>query len=204
MNSRQLAADRSGAILASSLPYSVLLREHTRTAHRACERAMDLGAALNSHGAYRSLLRRMQTGYMLLAADTCVYDGERLLNRPGSIAADLMRLAHDLESEPADASLAAEHLLVTETDAIGAQYVLAGSRLGGRVIVKTIMAKLPGARVSFFTGDDGDEAQTWCAFQRQLDELGRSGQHDYALVLRGAARTFALIAQALSGCLQCQ
>jgi len=196
-------ASRLDDIVALTLPYSVLLREHTRKAHQACEAAIDLAAALTGLGAYHELLRRMRAAYLLLAADNRLREGELLLGRPGSIAADLARLAHDLEEQPTDQGFASVHLLESAAEAIGSQYVLAGSRLGGRVITKRIQEQLPGARATFFRGDDGDEAPTWRAFQHRLDELGRSGQYDYVLVRHGAAQTFGLMAQALSGRLRC-
>jgi heme oxygenase len=145
----------------------------------------------------------MRAAYILLASDTRLRDGEMLLDRPGSIAADLSRLAHDLGGEPADQGIATTQVLATEAEAIGSQYVLAGSRLGGRVIAKRVLEQLPGAHVTFFKADDAEPAQAWRGFQRRLDELGQSGQYDYALVRRGAEQTFDLISRALSGRLRC-
>jgi heme oxygenase len=204
MKSCHPAAIRSDQVIAAALPYSVLLREHTRAAHEACEQAMDLAGALDGPGPYHALLRRMQTAYLLLAADSRFREGEILVGRRGSIAADLQRLAYDLEDEPPCQSFVNPQPLATQAGAIGSQYVLAGSRLGSRVIVKRMMARLPAARATFFKGDDGDEVLPWRAFQRRLDDLGRSGQYDYAEVRRGAEQTFDLIAQALSGRLRCQ
>jgi heme oxygenase len=199
MNSHGIATYRLDEVVTYAPPYSALLRENTRTAHQACEQAMNLAGALAGLCSYRELLRRMRAAYVLLAADSRFREAEMLLGRSGSITADLRRLAYDLEGEPAEPSLMNAQPLATEAQALGSQYVLAGSRLGSRVIVKQVMARLPAARATFFKGGDGDEILTWRAFQRRLDELGRSGQYDYVQVRQGAEQTFDVIAQALSG-----
>jgi heme oxygenase len=82
---------------------------------------------------------------------------------------------------------------LTGPEAWGTQYVLEGSRLGARLLVRQVGADLPRA----FLGDAGVDGG-WVTFQRELDGVD-TGHGDWmARAVRAAKAAFALFEQGAS------
>lgn len=74
-------------------------------------------------------------------------------------------------------------------EALGAFYVLEGSALGGRLILRALERTL-GARLSgatrFFEGHGAEASPRWLAFKHAVDAYGEENHDEYDLILRGA------------------
>ncbi len=178
------------------------LKEETVTTHRQLE-GMMIPAIKNiqTREDYIQLLLLFYTffgGLELLIANTinvaALTDyAER--RKIALIQADLHQLS--VERLPA---FCGDSILPTVTDsnaAWGALYVMEGSTLGGGVISKMIMERLPpefkGA-VSFFTSYGADTMRMWNAFKHSLDSAELDGAAQVK-VIAAANQTFACFAK---------
>ena len=84
-----------------------------------------------------------------------------------------------------------------DATAMGIAYVIEGSTLGGRVIMKHITAKLPieeEAGGQFFAGYKIETGPMWKQFLTALQDYTVAGNHEEA-VIQGAMNGFSMIAQ---------
>ncbi|HZF76324.1 MAG TPA: biliverdin-producing heme oxygenase [Acetobacteraceae bacterium] len=181
---------RSRATLAS--PLSHRLREGTAAAHARAEMGMWPESATSDPATYARWLSRhlgliapfevvIETHAAFLAA----LGADPLPRaRRGLLRRDLAMLGMPEEC-PAPAPP------LTGAEALGALYVLEGSRLGGRVLLRRVEDKMPGlAATAFLAGADAVPG-AWRALRGALDGFGEhAGPEAVAAVLRGADATF--------------
>jgi heme oxygenase len=101
--------------------------------------------------------------------------------------------------DPDDIELASRRELpMVETlgQAFGALYVLEGSKLGGRYILKDLSNRL-GSDIegmdAFFTGYGSDTAVRWASFKGSLDKFFELRPVEFSEVILGARMTYAAI-----------
>jgi heme oxygenase len=181
---------------------SSALRLATAREHESVERALGLPGAIESLADYRRWLSRFFGIYSPLE--------ERLRGFPEwdawgiSIAAsgqsaalrrDLVALGCAIpEIELASAGdLPGLHGFAP---ALGALYVLEGSKLGGRIMLKDLCGRL-GDEIAgadaFFRGNGAETMPAWIAFRTALDRFFVERPDESAEVVRGAKETFQAI-----------
>lgn len=158
-------------------PLLAALRARTENDHRRTEDAVDIDAHLADRGGYRRLLERFWGFYAPLEAALAAVswpDGAA----PGGIGAKGPLLAADLKAlgvtDPGTLPVCT-HLPPIRgwREAIGCHYVLEGSTLGGRVILKRMRREaeadddaLPAAFFSAYGDATGERWRTFCSFLR--------------------------------------
>jgi heme oxygenase len=109
-----------------------------------------------------------------------------------------------MKCDPNDIELAArEALPMVETlgHAFGSLYVLEGSKLGGRYILKDVRNRLGNdieGVEAFFTGYGADSAARWASFKASLDRFSTLRPTEFPEVIAGAGMTYAAIAAWMS------
>lgn len=172
------------------------LRVATAAEHRQVEAALGLPDAIQGIGDYRDWLGRFRALHVPL--------GRRLRTFPDwpSFGLDLearcpvARLDRDLRrlgTDPAGLGEAPARALPTLdrfAQALGALYVIEGSTLGGRVILRDLERRLgPGiaGATAFFGGHGPATGALWQALRGALDRFAVQRPEE---VVAGAARTF--------------
>jgi len=155
------------------------LRDRTEAEHRRLEAAVDIDARIADAAAYRALLERLWGFYAPLEAALAAVAWPAGA-APAGIAAKAPLLASDLgalgvavpESLPACGELPD---VGDWRDAIGCHYVLEGSTLGGRIILKRMRReqeqsgdgeRLPAAFFSAYGEVTGERWRGFCGFLR--------------------------------------
>jgi heme oxygenase len=117
------------------------------------------------------------------------------LGHTGALLKDLKAMVCDLD----DVELAprgALPMIETLGQAFGALYVLEGSKLGGRYILKDLSNRL-GSDIegmdAFFTGYGSDTAVRWASFKGSLDKFSALRPLEFPEVITGARMTYAAI-----------
>lgn len=154
--------------------------------------ARDYLACLEMYlGIFQPLETRLaaHTGWAALGID---FDERR---RTPALIADIIALGGVVSLAPA----ADEETLQSFEAALGALYVLEGSTLGGKFILRAIEGTL-GARVAgatrFFEGHGAKTGQLWIAFKQAVDAYGEEHERAYEMILAGAVYCFDLFIQA--------
>jgi len=86
--------------------------------------------------------------------------------------------------------------------ALGGLYVLEGSALGGKVILRALQARLGpqiAGATAFFGGAGRERTLTWPAFKTMLDKFGAGRPASQARAVAGAMAVFQQFAEALRG-----
>jgi heme oxygenase len=176
-------------------PFSRLLREATAAAHARAEAMMWPPAATSDRLVYaRWLLRHLgliaplEAGVEAHAAALAALGADpRPRSRRSLLMQDLALLGVAERSPPAPVPPVPD-----AAHALGMFYVLEGSRLGGRVLLRRVEAGIRdhgGATAFLAGGDTGPEP--WRAFRGALDNFGQQATPAArAAVLRAANATF--------------
>jgi heme oxygenase len=189
--------DAHEAIVEESL--SASLRAQTAPLHAEVELLLGLPDVVQGKDDYGRLLGRFFGLYEPLERSFHLFDewrcfGVDLANRNHSscLVSDLLALGTDLSQVPrAPESIIPE--LPTFAHALGAFYVLEGSVLGGRMILRDLEARVGQqfAGATHFLGGRGEEtAPMWKSFRAALDSFGRAKPQRRGDVLVGADRVF--------------
>ena len=184
----------------ASNPLLDALRARTEDDHRRTEDAVDIDAHLADRNLYRRLLERFWGFYAPLEAALAAVawpDG----TAPAGIGAKAPLLAADLKAlgatDPGALPLCTDLPPVRHWgEAIGCHYVLEGSALGGRVILKRMRREaeaggeaLPAAFFSAYGDATGEHWRAFCSFLRS-----HSGDGDVlARAPAAAAATFSAL-----------
>jgi heme oxygenase len=184
---------------ATGLLLSAHLRSRTADLHKAAERHLGLPDSIHTLDDYKAYLTRFCGLYAPL---------EQSLSRfhewlPAAIAlpetghaawlsADLVQLGID-PGRIAYAPPAMVPRLPTFAHAVGALYVLEGSSLGGKVILRQLASRMgpeiEGA-TQFFGGRGEHTGAAWKEFRTALDAFGRRQPDAVDDVVRGAESVF--------------
>lgn len=166
-----------------------LLRAGTQAEHERLDSGLDLTAPGLSAGRYRRVLERFHgfwEGWEPRLAeelgDEALFGPRRRLHL---LREDLRALGADPEGLP----LCPPPPIRGHAEAMGSLYVMEGSTLGGRVILKRLEGLgLPAGSCGYFAGHGARTGTMWTDFLRRLE-----GERDSAAVLRGAKATFATL-----------
>ncbi len=180
-------------------PLSAELRARTAAPHRRLESALGLPHSIVSTGDYADWLGRFLGLYEPLeGALGCFRDwpsfgpAARIQSQSARIRSDLAAMGVDARAMPR-ASTNLLPALPTFPHAVGALYVIEGAKLGGRIILRDLDARLgagiAGAR-SFFGSQGTAVPPDWNAFRAALDRFGSGRPRVRGDVVLGAERTF--------------
>jgi heme oxygenase len=178
-------------------PLSLTLRQESAQLHERIEATLRLPDAIRDAADYRAWLLRYLGFYAPLECLYRAFEGWTALGielsrhaRSGCLDDDLAALAVDRTTF----SYAAPDLLPdlpTLSHALGSLYVVEGSRLGGRVILRHLERRM-GPEIAgatrFFRGDTA--APAWQSFRATLDGFGFRHPELRTDVVVGAKRTF--------------
>lgn len=182
---------------------SAHLRAVTTPAHEDVERAFDLDARLTSRQAYAALLVRLRGFYgpveQALGAWAGALPGVDVTarRRAALLDDDLADLGASAHGPPVDPPG-----LPTAGHALGCLYVLEGSALGGRLVLRAARERLGDDLPVAFFGSVGREhlGADWRALKAALDLHGEQhGEAGRAAVVDGALATFTAMSAWMRG-----
>ena len=177
-------------------PLSTHLRTATAQAHDDVERAFDLDARLTGREAYTALLVRLHGFYGPVEQALGAWDG-----RLPSVYLPARRRAALLDDDlcalgaAADGRALPPPTLPTEGHALGCLYVLEGSALGGRLVLRSARDRLGDDLPVAFFGSVGREhlGADWRALKTALDLHG--SRHGPVDATAGALDTFSAMSR---------
>lgn len=164
------------------------LRAATAPAHErldACARRVNL-ADRESYG--RFLLA--QSGPVMVLEAALQYFGVARLLPDWPLRSRTAALRHDLEILRLHAESSAAITLSSAAQAFGTLYVLEGSRLGARVLLRQILGAAPDLKPATRFLSHGSDHRLWTRFLQILE--AKVGADDLAECIQGAAQAFAL------------
>jgi len=109
------------------------------------------------------------------------------------------RIARDLaalRSEPCPGEAPDTFEITSFPRALGSLYVMEGSTLGGRIILRhleTLQINIPTNAMSFFAGHGAETGSMWCTLVAKLDAFGELNPASCYAVQESAQRTFQAI-----------
>ena len=206
---RPAPAFAPGADRAAVRPTGILarLRAETRPQHDALERVVDLLDPALTLERYRRWLHVLHGFHAPVERAICAVPGWSALGLDPVERRRLAWLETDLASlgearAGAFGECAAVPVPRTLSEALGALYVLEGSTLGGRVIVRHLEATLglgPLRGARFFAGHGERTGAMWAGCRHALERHAEGGG-DVDAVVEGAAGTFAALGRWIEGC----
>jgi heme oxygenase len=191
----------SSAGLGSAPSLSAWLRTVSAPQHKAVEAAASLPQSILTLADYAACLGRFLSVVAPLEHHLGRFkqrDGIHLAARvrTPALQADLIALNINPDHIP--------HLHIPRpasfAQAFGALYVLEGSTLGGKLILKAVASRLGpqiAGATAFFAGHGENAGPMWQSFKTVLDTFGRTRPAQQALVAKGAEQTFRYFALAL-------
>jgi heme oxygenase len=186
----------------ATAPLSTLLRTQTACLHEQIEVLLGLPAAIQTLDDYRRWLSWFLGLYEPLEQSLARFSawGDHGLilpvpNQSARLAADLQAIGVDPDGVSRMPSTLLPRL-PTFAHALGALYVLEGSTLGGRVILRDIEPRI-GQQITgatqFLGGRGAAVHQTWLAFKTALDTFGYESPILVPDVVSGAESVFRAI-----------
>jgi len=187
----------------AGLPLSARLKQSVASIHNEIEAGSAIPDGILSLADYASCLGRFYAVFAPVEDGLAAFDewpewGINLSaqRRTPELRADLLALGFDNAALP---RLVMPPMADFAT-AVGGLYVLEGSSLGGKVILRSLEARL-GARlagaVAFFGGAGRQDALSWPAFKARLDAFGEGRPAAQARAVAGAMAVFRQFAEAL-------
>jgi heme oxygenase (biliverdin-IX-beta and delta-forming) len=189
-------------LFVQGVPGSSALKAATASLHLEVERALALPGSIRTLSDYKNWLTGFFTMYRPLEDRL---DGFTDWSEWGIALESLghsKALARDLaalECDSAHLALAPQDSLPrieTFGQAFGASYVMEGSKLGGRFILRDLAGKL-GPQIegadAFFSGHGENTGRMWNSFVASLDRFSSERPEEFPEVVEGAKATFAAI-----------
>ncbi len=168
------------------------LRSATSAAHRGLENVTRLPESIRTLDDYAACLSHFHSVVAPLEAQCAAFTALAsfgLSARAPLLRADLVALGL---SPAAPLTLPAVPCLPA---ALGALYVLEGSALGGKVILRALIERF-GPRLSGATAFFGNDGPLWPAFKAKLDAFGQAEPAVWPDVIDGAVKAFGHFARA--------
>ncbi|WP_232520772.1 biliverdin-producing heme oxygenase [Rhodobacter sp. CZR27] len=181
------------------LPLAQDLRQKTAALHERVEVLLGLPDSIVDRANYIAWLGHYLALYEPLESRMAAFDGWTELGPFNPDPGHSRRLIQDLDAFCIDARTverapaASCPALTSFAQALGARYVLEGSALGGKVILRHLRARLGdeiGEATAFFGGPYHAEATLWRTFKGALERFGAEHPDERADVLAGAVATF--------------
>jgi heme oxygenase len=180
----------------SGVPISISLKSDLAVIHAELEQIIQIPERIKTAWDYVACLKMyfgiFQPLEELLAARTewaflgIDFDERR---RTPALIADIVALG----GVAVPTAMPEPRKLLPFAEALGAFYVLEGSTLGGRIILRalerTIGDGMSGA-TRFFEGHGARTGSQWVAFKQVLDSYGEDHKEEYEMILRGAINCF--------------
>lgn len=176
------------------------LRRDTAELHARLEETMRLDARLDSEESYRILLERFFGVVTPMEAELSRFAWPPDLSfaaraRAHHLAQDLVRLGHSAESLADLPRCRDLPTLPTRAGAFGRLYVLEGSALGGRIILRAVKERLgrdASSGAAYFAGYGPATGSMWSGFLASL-ERHVIRPKDVEEAVRGGLSTFAAL-----------
>jgi heme oxygenase len=182
--------------LGDAHPLSHRLRAATTDLHHQAEKLLNIPSLIIDRSSYAATLKRFYGVYAPLEralGEHCGWDkfGLDLKGRShvARIARDLAALGS--ETSPGEAPYSSEP--TSFSHALGSLYVMEGSTLGGRIILRHLETQeisIPTGAMSFFAGHGVETGSMWRVFVAKLDVFGELNPASCHAVQEGAQRTF--------------
>jgi heme oxygenase len=184
------------------VPGADAVKSFTAQQHCEVERTLALPGSIQTMADYRRWLIRFFGLYQPLEHLLSGFAGWHAagiridqLGHTEALVKDLKAMVCDFDSVEL-ASREALPMVETFGDAFGALYVLEGSKLGGRYILKDLSNRL-GSEIegmdAFFTGYGTNTAVRWASFKGSLDKFSALRPAEFPEVIAGAKMTYAAI-----------
>jgi len=199
------AASNGQAAIAAALPLSARLKQSVAAIHDDIESVAVIPDGILSRADYATCLGRFYAVFAPVEDALSEFAdwpewGINLAaqRRTPALRADLLAMGVSHTGLP---RLAAPKM-ADFAAALGGLYVLEGSALGGKVILRTLEARLGpqiAGATAFFGGAGRERALAWPAFKTVLDRFGAGRPAAQARAVAGAMAVFRQFAQALRG-----
>ncbi|MCK6550231.1 biliverdin-producing heme oxygenase [Myxococcota bacterium] len=179
------------------------IRAETRADHTRIEAVIDLTAPDLTRARYVRFLERMFGYFEPVEARLAAISGweptgldPRARARAFALISDLTALGHDPERIARLPRASALPDVSSLARALGCLYVLEGSRLGGRVLTRTLAPRLgltPEHGLGFLGGTIGDTPASWPALVDALERWAATHTECEDDVVRAARETYATL-----------
>jgi heme oxygenase (biliverdin-IX-beta and delta-forming) len=180
-------------------PLSQQLRLATAKLHHRAEELLDIPALMFDRRSYADTLDRFYGFYFPLEQALRQYGGWGELGLSLRQRSHVRRLFRDLIAlgrKPSRNHASDVGEMRSFEHALGALYVMEGSTLGGRVILRRLEESeidVPTGAKSFFSGHGPTTGAMWRSFVGNLDAFGERHPTAQIAVQRGAQRTFGAV-----------
>ncbi|MBI0534900.1 biliverdin-producing heme oxygenase [Roseomonas sp. KE2513] len=166
-----------------------LLRDGTRAEHERLDTGLDLTAPGMTVEGYRRVLERFHGFWAGWEPRVAAELGDEALLAPRRRLHLLRDDLRALGTEPEGLPACPPPPIHGRAEAMGSLYVMEGSTLGGRVILKRLDGLgLPPGSCRYFAGYGDGTGAMWMSFLQRLE-----AEADAPAVLRGARATFATL-----------
>ncbi|MFN4128548.1 MAG: biliverdin-producing heme oxygenase [Paracoccaceae bacterium] len=191
------SSSQSRAIRSQSLALD--LRTRTAALHDRAETLLGLPDSITSRAEYADWLAHFLAFYAPLERAFDTFVGWDLLEPFSGSSLHSRRLSRDLlelgipDQERTGTPTLRWPALQTFAQALGARYVLEGSALGGKVILKDLQARIGpeiAGATAFFEGSERSASSRWGVFKMAVDRYGEQHPECGEDVLTGAELTF--------------
>ena len=167
-----------------------LLRSGTREEHERLDKGLDLTAPGLTAERYRRVLERFHGFWAGWEPRVAAELGDDALFTPRRRLHLLRDDLRAMGAVPEDLSACPPPPIRGRAEAMGSLYVMEGSTLGGRAILKQLDGLgLPPGSCTYFAGYGAGTGAMWTTFLQRLE-----AEPDTPAVLRGAKATFATLA----------
>jgi heme oxygenase (biliverdin-IX-beta and delta-forming) len=172
------------------------IRAATAELHLQAEKLLNIPSLISDRISCTETLRRFYGIYAPLERALGQQSGWDELGLDLEDRSHVRRIARDLAvlgSEPCPDEASNIFEIKSFPHALGALYVMEGSTLGGRVILRHLETQaidVPTAATSFFAGHGAETGSMWRFFVAKLDAFGELNPASCHAVQEGAQRTF--------------
>jgi heme oxygenase len=180
-------------------PLSQRLRDGTAGLHHQAEKLLNIPSLISDRGSYAETLKRFCGVYAPLERALGQQNGWEKFGLDLKDRGHAARIAHDLaalRSEPCPCEAPDTFEITSFPHALGSLYVMEGSTLGGRIILRhleTQQINIPTSAMSFFAGHGAETGSMWRTLVAKLDAFGELNPASCHAVQEGAQRTFRAI-----------
>jgi heme oxygenase len=180
-------------------PLSQRLRAATTDLHHQAEKLLNIPSLIFDRSSYAETLKRYYGVYVPLEralSQQCGWDKFGVDPKDRSHVARIARDLAALGSEPGPVEAPDTFGTTSFPHALGSFYVMEGSTLGGRIILRHLETQgidVPTGAMSFFAGYGTETGSMWRGFVAKLDAFGELSPTSCLAVQEGARRTFQAI-----------
>ena len=177
-------------------PWSHRLRAATAELHHQAENLLNIPSLIVDRSSYAATLQRFHGIYAPLERSLSHQRGWDEFGIDLTDRSHVARIARDLTalgSDPCPGEAPDTFGITSFSHALGSLYVMEGSTLGGRIILRHLETQaidIPASAMSFFAGHGAETGSMWRSFLATLDAFGELNPASCRAVQEGAQRTF--------------